>query len=172
MLLFAAARFSVGLLVASAVTWLILARPMYVTDGLAMYLMAPPYTMTDTSNNAEGKWTLPAMLQDLFKLGLLGVELPMDATFHYEGDGMSNFYREFLGPWGQINYAVFIGLYIYFVLISTSERNRPPSTQDTVWLCAPSIFAASHTHSTHLMSGHKVRYGTVRYGMVRYGTVR
>lgn len=90
--------------------------------GLAMYLTVPPFVMDNTDDNSEGRWTLIAMLQDLVKLGLLGVELPMDfrvqlGDFDTQG-GFDKFNGPYLGGWGCWNLGWFLVMYIFYLLMS------------------------------------------------------
>ena len=67
--------------------------------GLAMYLTVPPFVMDNTDDNSEGRWTLIAMLQDLVKLGLLGVELPMDFRVQLGDFDTQGGFDKFNGPY-------------------------------------------------------------------------
>ena len=88
--------------------------------GLAMYLTVPPYVIDVTDDNSEGKWTLIAMFQDLVKLGLLGVELPMDFRVQLSDTqgAYDKFNEGYLGTWGWWNLGIFLGMYVFYTLMS------------------------------------------------------
>ena len=100
-----------------------------INYGLAMYLNCPPYVMENSEDDSSnGKWTITSMIQDLIKLGLLGVELPMNVVAQQSlamdgakwdvDPGRTGVGNGYLDSWGVVNMGVFVGLYMYYVLMS------------------------------------------------------